>query len=294
MRTLSRLLSVAVLMAAATAAFAEQEMVILRDGISGMAEVVKTEPDSITVRFQTKDGASGETRLLASRVDPHNFFAIRHSHMEKTVENHIRLAVFCAENGMFNRAEAQVQAAKTLDPKKVEELGNTPEVMEKIATRLAEAAKRAYDNGDLKLCRELAEMIATRFTETSWADKATEALDLLDEAMQKQEAERAARKEKELEEAATAEAKAAAQARHGILRPIEARQEAGRRKNSQGLRARNRSTARRHFQAAAGDFEAALSSLASARRASTPGSTPATSTSGARASTTPARRPRTR
>ena len=76
-------------MAAATAAFAEQEMVILRDGISGMAEVVKTEPDSITVRFQTKDGTSGETRLLASRVDPHNFFAIRHSHMEKTVENHI-------------------------------------------------------------------------------------------------------------------------------------------------------------------------------------------------------------
>ena len=265
MRPLTRFLSIAVLCAAASAAFAETEMILLNDGVSGMGEVVATEPDSITVKFQTKEGAAGETKLSANRLDPHNFYSIRAKHMEKTVENHVKLAVYCAENGLFNRAKIEMDAARKMDPELDAKLEKMPDIMEGIAQRLADAAKRAYDKGDLELCRELAQLIATRFQESSLADKATGALDLLDAEMAKRDAAEVADREKKIVESKDEEARQKAEFRHKAMLPIEARQSAGRKNNSAGLRAKNRSTARRSFEAAAADFEAALKTLAGTR-----------------------------
>ena len=50
------------------------------------------------------------------------------------------------------------------------------------------------------------------------------------------------------------------------MRPIEARQESGRKKNAQGLRARNRSTGKRFFEDAASDFKSALAQVRGARK----------------------------
>lgn len=267
MRPLTRFLSIAVLCAAASVAYAETELVMLRDGQSGMGEIVSTESDSIKVKFQTEAGGAGEASLLASRLDPHNFYGIRSKHMEKTAENHVRLAIYCVDNGMFNRARLQMAEARKLDPE-VDKKIDSPEIREKIAEHLVNSAKAAYEKGDLKLAYEIAQLVATRFHESPLADKCTEALDKLEAEMAKTEAEEVAAREKKIAEAKDAEARKNAEARHKAMLPIEARKDAGRKKNAAGLRAKNRSTARRSFEAAAADFEHALNRLASARKSS--------------------------
>jgi hypothetical protein len=266
MRTFTRFLATALLLTAGATALAATEMVMLKDGTTGMAEIVSTAEDSITVRFETPEGTAGETTLRASRLDEHSFYSVRSKHMEQTVENHVKLAIWAAENGLFKRAKHQMDQARKLDPEIDSKIEARPEIMQGIADRLAAAAKRAYEKGDLEHAYELAQLVATRFKETTWGDKAVEALDKLEAEMAQIEAEESAARERKIEEAADEEARAAADARHRALVPIEKRQDAGRRKNSQGLRANNRSTAKRHFEAAAADFQAALRSVESTRR----------------------------
>lgn len=265
MRPLTRFLSIAVLCAAASVAFAETELVMLRDGTSGMGEIVSTESDSIKVKFQTEAGAAGEASLRASRLDPHNFYGLRSKHMEKTAENHVRLAIYCVDNGMLNRAKLQMAEARKLDPE-VDTKIDAPEIREKIVEHLVESAKAAYAKGDLKLAYEIAQLVATRFHESPLADKCTEALDQLEAEMAKKDAEQVAAREKKIAESKDAEARQKAESHHKAMLPIEARKEAGRKKNAAGLRAKNRSTARRAFEAAAADYDHALKSVASARK----------------------------
>ena len=76
-------LMVGLLVAAlASPALAEPEEVMLRSGRSGMVEVTKTTPDSITIQF-TKDGAAVTMKVKAKDLDPHSFYNVRRKHMEK-------------------------------------------------------------------------------------------------------------------------------------------------------------------------------------------------------------------
>ena len=153
---------------ATTASAADKHEIILKTGQTAMLEVVETTADSVTVKF-AKGGTKGQTKLNADALDPHCFYNVRRSLMEATAENHIRLAIFCATNGLFNRAKYQVQLAEALDPGVVEKIKKMPDVMEKIAAKLAEAAKKAYKAGDKKLALDLASRIATKFPETATA-----------------------------------------------------------------------------------------------------------------------------
>ncbi len=265
-RSLSRLLSLAVLLVSAATALADTEMVMLRDGVSGMAEVLSTTEDSVTVKFETKDGTAGETVFSASRLDEHSFYSLRSKYMEKTVPNHVKLAVFCAENGMFKRAKYQMDQARRLDPEIDDKLEARPDIMAGIAERLAEGVKRAYDKGDLQTAYEIAELITTRFSETPLAEKAYEALDRLEKEMADGEAAETAAREEAITAAADDATRAAAGARNNVLVAIEKRQAAGRGKNSKGLRTNNRSTAKRLFEGAAGDFQSALGATRAARK----------------------------
>lgn len=266
MRTCTKALSVAVLLASAGLALADSEMVMLRDGTTGLADVTETEPDSVTISFRTDSGVEGKTVLRAERLDPACFYTLRSRYMDRTVENHVRLAVFCAQEGLFPQAKFQMDLARKLDPEVDAKIEARPEIMEGIAQRLADGAKRAYEKGDLQTAYELAQLIATRFQETPLAAKATEALDKLEAEMAARDA---AEQEARARKAAQAEDQAlrdVAAAREKVLAPIEARHEAGNKKNSQGLRANNRSTAKRLFESAAGDFQGALRDVEAARK----------------------------
>jgi len=129
-----------------TALGAENEEIMLKDGFTAMVEVVETGPEHVTVKFVTKDGKAGQTKLHANALDPHCFYDIRRRHMEKTVENHVKLAVFCVSAGLFRRARGQMDAARAIDPDVDKKIEAAPEIMEGIANHLAEAARRHHES----------------------------------------------------------------------------------------------------------------------------------------------------
>ena len=69
MRVLPTVLALIVCLSILPAAVAQEEKkvvkeeVMLRDGTTAMVQVVKTEPQHITVKFTTKPGASGQTAV---------------------------------------------------------------------------------------------------------------------------------------------------------------------------------------------------------------------------------------
>jgi tetratricopeptide (TPR) repeat protein len=262
MRALPVLLTLAICLVFSTAvAAAEKEEVMLKDGTTAMVEVVATEAQSVTVKFQTKEGKAGQTKLHADSLDPHSFYQIRKKHMEKTAENHVKLAIFCAGAGLFNRAKAQMDVARALDPKAVEQVKDMPDVMNGIANYLVERARRAYKSGDLERAYEIASLIATRFPETEGGVLARGVL-----AQLKEETEAAAEKKNEDREAAIkaeedAEKKKAAKAVDGVLDGLEKKLSMGQNLMHTALQERNQSRARRTYEAAAKEFTSLLGDI---------------------------------
>ena len=127
--------------------------------------------------------------------------------------------------------------------------------MEGIAKRLFDSAKAAYDRGDLDLCHELAALLATRFAETEKGQYAASVIDQLEAEMDKKAEAKVAKREKEIQEKAEGEARKAAEAHDKIMREVESVQKSARKANASGLRANNRSTAKKHFERAAADFK---------------------------------------
>ncbi len=265
MKTWTRTLALVICLATASAAFADKELVMLNDGVSGMAEIVSTTETSIRVRFEV-EGNAAETVLQASRLDAHSFYSLRRKHMENTVENHVRLAVWCAESGLFKRAKFQMDRARDLDPELDAKIKSDPKIMAGIAERLLDSAKAAYKKGNLKLAHELAALLATRFAETEQGEFAAGVLDKLEAKIAEGKANKVAAREKKIADAADEKAKAVAEVEHKTILTIEKVQDAGRKKNAAGLRANNRSTGKRHFEAAATDFKKALKLVGGAHK----------------------------
>jgi len=262
MKTKSALLAITLCLGLAVPAFAGKEQVMLNDGITGTAEILETTKDSIRVKF-----SKGEAGLPASRLDPHCFYEIRRKYMEESAENHANLALYCAENGLLNQARYQMKLARACDPEIDAKIQADKQVMEKIAKRLAEAAKRHYDAGDLDIAYELVVVIATRLGETSLGPKAIDVLDRLEKEMaDKKVADTAARKQA-IVDAADATARAAAEGREAIIAGLEKGQAAGNKKVSKGLRLGEKSSAKTAFKQAAGDYEKVLQGIEKAKAA---------------------------
>jgi tetratricopeptide (TPR) repeat protein len=247
--------ALAFLVAFSPSAFAaEKEEVMLKDGLTAMVEVLETGPQSVTVSFVTKEGVKGQTRLHANALDVYSFYEIRRRHMEQTAENHVKLAIFCASNGLFKRAKRQMDEARAIDPEIDTKIENLPDVMEGIADHLVAAARRHYRAGDLELAYDIASLIATRFPETKGGELARSVLKDLEAEVQAQ----AERKEEEREAAIQAEKdaakKKAAQKREKVLAPLEKSLNAGHRAVSMALQQRNQSRAKRAYEAAAQEF----------------------------------------
>ncbi|MEN8149147.1 MAG: hypothetical protein ABFS86_04945 [Planctomycetota bacterium] len=243
------------------AAAAEKEEVMLKDGLTAMVEVTKTEPESVTVKFETKDGKEGQTKLHANALDPHSFYQIRQNHMEKTVENHVKLAVWCAGAGLFNRAKRQMDAAEALDPKVREKLKDMPDVMEGIADYLVDRARRAYRAGNVEQCYEIAALLATRFPETEGGGLARTLLDQLKDEAEAATKEKARKRDAAIDAEADADAKKAAKARDKVLDKLEKKQSLANKYLHGGLQEKNQSRARRNYLVAAEEFTSLLGDI---------------------------------
>jgi tetratricopeptide (TPR) repeat protein len=230
----------------------EKFEVMLKTGQTAMLEVIETTPESITVKFHKK-GVSGQTKLLAVNLDPHCFYEIRRALMEITPENHIKLAIYCASVGMFNRAKYQIELAKSIDPEIVEKIKAMPDVMEKIANYLLDAAKKAYDKGEKQLAHDIGTRILTKLPETKAAAKVREVIDQLEKEIDQQEADAEAAREKKIAEEKDEAAKKVAEGREKVLKPLRKMAETARKHNHAGLKESNHTKSRHHFEAAASE-----------------------------------------
>jgi len=255
MRAIAPLVALTLCLAFTPAAFgAEKEEIMLKDGLTAMVEVVETGPESVTVKFRTKEGQAGQTKLHANALDPHSFYQIRKSHMEKTAENHVKLAIYCASAGLFKRAKSQMDAARAIDPEIDKKIQDLPDIMEGIANHLVEAAKRHYRAGEVELCYQIASLIATRFPETAGGELARSVLKDLEAEVQAQAERKDQEREAKIQKEEDAAKKKVAQSRDKVLDPLEKALSNGRRVVNNGLQQKNQSQAKRAYEAGAQQF----------------------------------------
>jgi hypothetical protein len=187
--------------------------------------------------------------------------------MESTPENHVRLAVYCAENGMLNQARFQMDMARALDPEIDQKIKDRPEVVHAIAQRLADSAMRLIEKGELDDAKNLAQILATRFCDSPAAAKAAEALDKIEAKIAEKEAAEATARQKKIQDEQDATAKAEAESREKVLTGLEKDLAAARKKESQALRQSNSNNAKNLHEDAAAAFRKLVPEIEAARKA---------------------------
>jgi len=259
MKTFGAILVLSACLLLATAVYAaEKEEVMLRDGTTAMVEVVETTSDSVTVKFKTKDGVEGQTRLKAVSMDAVNFYNIRRRHMEKTVENHVRLAIFCGGAGDFNRAKRQMDLARAIEPDLDEKLAERPDILEKIAAKIFEAVLAHEKGGDVQLAHEVASRLVSKLPETKSAESARAWLKKHEAEHEKNRLAEENAKAVAIEKEATAETKAELKAQEKVLKPIRDLIDKGHKLNAVGQQEKSQSKAKSAYDAAASEYRKAL------------------------------------
>ncbi len=247
------------------ASFASDE-IILKGGDAGLAEVVSTTEDSVQIRYILPDGPTATIGLKASQLDPNNFYTVRNNHMEKTLENHLKLAKFCIENELFSRARLQINMAREIDEAKVEMVINDSEVKEEIAERLLRYVARELKTGNMAEAEKWLNVLLTRAPETKAAEIARENLSKVEEAREARQAKEAEDRAAAIEAEQDAEAKDKAEKREQALAPIYKHLDAGEKMTGQALREKNSSKQKKALEAAGMHFEAAVKQVVALRK----------------------------
>jgi tetratricopeptide (TPR) repeat protein len=266
MKILATILGLSLVLAASGAVLAaEKEEVMMRDGTTALVEVVETTPDSVTVKFKTKTGASGQAKLRAVNMDFISFYDIRRRHMEKTVENHVRLAVFCAGWGDFNRARRQMDLARAIDPELDQKLAERPDILEKIAAKVFESVLAHEKEGNLELAHEVASRLVSLLPETKTADRARAWLKEREAEYEKNRVAEESAKEAAAEKAEAAESKADLKAQEKILKPIRTTLDRAHKMNAAGQQEKSQNKAKSAYEAAAAEYKKALGQVRKAK-----------------------------
>ncbi|MEN8148873.1 MAG: hypothetical protein ABFS86_03565 [Planctomycetota bacterium] len=252
-KILGAILALGFCLLAADAAVAKDE-VMLRDGTTALVEVLETTPDTVKVKFKSRSGAEGEAVLRAANMDVVNFYTIRRKYMETTVENHVKLAVFCFRSGDFNRAKRQWDLAVNLDPELVAKLEERPDIVEKIAAAIFEGVLDFERKGDIESAHRVASRLVARIPEAPSSDKARE---WLKNHEAEHEANRVKQEEAKAEEAAKEEQEELA-ANEKILKPVREFIDKGHKYNAAGLQEKSSSRSRSAYDAAASQFLKAI------------------------------------
>jgi len=231
--------------------------VVLKSGDVHEVEIASTEADSVTVRFQRGD-TSGTLVLRATDLDPHSFYELRNENMEATAENHLKLARFAVEHGLFARARLQVDKARALDPEYVERKMETAELIEGVAANVLAAARRIYEAGEVEEARQYAAIILTYFPETDAAGKASALLAKLEEKLQAADMARQQAAMNEAKQAGEEAANRVQQAFEKDVKPLVASYHKARETNLKGLQEQSSSKSIKSFEAAGRALESVL------------------------------------
>jgi tetratricopeptide (TPR) repeat protein len=261
----SSAISLALIVLLAPVTLAADE-IVLRGGGSGIADVVETTEDSIKIKYIMPDGPTATIGLKAHQLDPHNFYTVRNKHMEKTVENHLKLAKFCIETELFSRAKIQINKAKEIDPEKVDLILDDSKVREAIAERLLKYIARELKTGDMAEAEKYIHVLLTRLPETKAAEIARQNLDKVEEARETRQAKAAADRDAAIEAKEDEQEKKDAKEKSKALAPIYKHIDAGEKMSGEALRQKNGSQVKKGMEAAGMHFEAAVRKVEALRK----------------------------
>ena len=249
------------ILALALAKPALADEVVLHDGRAFDVDIVQTEVDSVTVKFQ-KDGSSGTVKVRAAELDPHSFYGIRNRLMEKTALNHLQLAKFAAEAGLFARAKGQVEKARALDAEFVERKLALPGLVEGVANNILDKALGFFKAGDYENAQRYAATVLNDFPETPAHEKASKLIDRIDKKVMQAD-------EEKRQQAIAAVSDNQEQMREKLekeVRPLIKLYEAARKLNNDALKEKSQSKSVDMFEAAGKRFEAVLKQAMGVRK----------------------------
>lgn len=251
------ILALSLVLTIVSPAFAEHEVIVLLDGRTGLATVHGTTKDSVSFEFEKK-GTTVSLELPAARLDPQCFFNLRRRHMEDTAQNHLDLAIYCAQQGMWNRGLLELDIAVALDEEYVNKMRETPGMREGVADSIIESAKHFYGKGDVEKAGLIAERVLATFGDLPAAVEAQTLLGLIEEnrrdaAVKKEEAEVAAMDEAAKKEAAKVEK---------AIKPLKATHDLGMKLYDRAMKESNESHSMRSYAAAAKEFIKVLHGIA--------------------------------
>lgn len=251
--------TVAAVLSLAVAGTAIAEEILLNSGSGIEGEITSVDQESMKVK--TEDGKN--ITLLRGAVDPHFYYSAWKERMEQTAENHLRVAVFAFENGLFNQARSQYRQAQRKDKELVKKFEEeiVPEIKEGVAEKLLAMAQAAVAAKDYRRAETIASKLLTRLENTA---AAAEARDLIASVhlweMDNDQQRLAKRLARHLPKD---EAKAVRDRDRIVNRtaPIERRLDTARRSMTRGLRETSATRSRGHFRSAAKEFERQVKAL---------------------------------
>ena len=233
------------------------EEVLLNSGAEIDGEIVKVDHTGITVKAgdKTIDVTPGD-------LDPHYYYSQWSKRIKKDPEQHLRLAVYAFEHGMFNQARSQYRKAERLDKEMVKKFEEevVPEIKEGIAEKLLAQARVAIDKGDYKTGEQIVAKILTRLEDTQAAAQARNVLASIHLWELDKDQERLVKRLAKHLPKDEAEALKVQDRVVGKVAPIERRLESARRLVTKGLQTKTSNRQKGIFQQAAKKFEGVIKS----------------------------------
>lgn len=166
--------------------------VIMKDGTIHHAKILSVEDDGITVRFSPKSGGQAQLKVAWRKLDPYFFYNLRNEKAGDDAREHLKLALWAVDAGLFSRAKVQVEKATELDPQLVKDIqeDKLPEIREGIATRILESAERDMKDGNYENAEKKLEALLARMPDTEAGTKAVDVYKTLQSKLADHEAKK--------------------------------------------------------------------------------------------------------
>ncbi|MEW6746379.1 MAG: hypothetical protein AB1486_26865 [Planctomycetota bacterium] len=157
----------------AVAASGQEISLLFRDGTHLVGKVQQCTDEVVKFQYRTEHGEEVGTFAVAD-LDPASYYAIRRETVGEDGTAHLNLAIYCGENGLVAAAYAHYQRAKALAPDVVERFDKTEKqaLLEKIAARLLDDARKAMAERDFERAESLVGNLILYLGETKAADEA--------------------------------------------------------------------------------------------------------------------------
>jgi tetratricopeptide (TPR) repeat protein len=238
----------------------ESCLIALKNGKSITGKVVESTDDSVTFTFKS-NGTDVTSTLRARELEPSSFYAIRSASLTDSATDHLALAKYIADQGMYAQARMHYEIARSLDPAMIADFDKEelPKIKNGIAARLLASAKRNVERDKLDDAKRDLSTILTLAYETTSAPEAKTLIDNVYRELGRRSLAEASGQREQKDAAATKKFEDDQKQAFG---PMLEAQERGRKLNGEGLQnTKSQTEAMQSFKSAAEQFKRGLQRL---------------------------------